>query len=492
MVFSSLEFIFLFLPATYGVLLVLTRCNLARASIIWLTLASIYFYAYWNPVYGLLIVGSIAVNYSAGFLIDPSAQFSRNVRRAFLALIIAANIGLLVYYKYLNLFVDTVNALASTHLFIEKIVLPIGISFFTFQQVAYQVDRYRGSVTDNSFLNYALFVVYFPQLIAGPIVHHKEMLGQFDEGRGFRLSFENLAYGLTYFLIGLAKKTLIADPLAVHANAVFAAAANGLEVTTHDAWIGALAYTGQIYFDFAGYSAMAIGLAAMVGIRLPLNFNSPYKSFSIQEFWRRWHITLSRFLRDYLYVPLGGNRHGEARRLANLMLTMLIGGMWHGAAWTFVVWGGLHGIYLVINRAFDVAMAKIAPTLMRTLPMKAAAWLVTFLAVVFAWVFFRATSFDAAFEMIRSMAGPGGADAVSRITLTPADWMLFIVAGFFAFLAPNAAQFMRYEATNVPTDPARVSPTWRLSPFWLTVIGVIGFLAILATQKNNEFIYFQF
>ncbi|MGE0180715.1 MAG: MBOAT family protein [Parvularculaceae bacterium] len=493
MVFSSLEFIFLFLPAAYGVLYLLVRFKQARASIIWLIAASLLFYGYWKPVYLWLICGSIAANYGLGHLVDPQRALSRGKRRVFLIAAIAFNLALLGYFKYLNLFADTLDALIGSDFHLQKIILPIGISFFTFQQISYQVDRYCGLVSNRSFLNYALFVVYFPQLIAGPIVHHKEMLDQFDEGRNFSMTAGNLSYGLTYFLLGLAKKTLIADPLAIHANAVFAAAEQGVNVSASDAWVGVLAYTGQIYFDFAGYSAMAIGLAAMVGIRLPVNFNSPYKSFSIQEFWRRWHITLSRFLRDYLYIPLGGNRYGEARRLMNLMLTMLIGGMWHGAAWTFVVWGGLHGLYLVINRAFDVAVANRAPALMASAPMRAMSWVLTFLAVMLAWVFFRATSFSSAHEIVAALVGAGDtAAAVSRITLSPEDWALFAIAGFFAFLAPNAAQFMSYNPTNEPISPPRLFPQWRMSGRWLLIVGAVGFFAILATQKNNEFIYFQF
>ncbi|WP_428406966.1 MBOAT family O-acyltransferase [Hyphococcus sp.] len=492
MVFSSFEFIFLFLPVAYGVLLALTHYRASRWAIIWLIGASLFFYGYWAPIYLILIVLSILANFAAGYFLDPERETPKQQRRAYLIAAVAANLLLLGYFKYLVFFADTLRALKVADFDIGPIILPIGISFFTFQQISYQVDRYLGKVGNKSFLNYALFVVYFPQLIAGPIVHHKEMLDQFQEGRGFRLSFDNLSYGTTYFVLGLAKKTLLADPLAVHANAIFAAAERGVALTTADAWTGALAYTGQLYFDFAGYSSMAIGLAAMIGVKLPLNFNSPYKSLSIQEFWRRWHITLSRFLRDYLYIPLGGNRHGEVRRLLNLMLTMLIGGLWHGAAWTFVVWGGLHGAYLVVNRAFDVVAEKFAPGLLSTIPAKAAAWLLTMLSVVVAWVFFRATSFESAFAVLRAMFAAGPEGAASRLTLTAGDWALFLVAGFFAFIAPNAAQIMRYDAPNIKTDSIKRWMTWRPTAMAAVAVGILGFFAILATQKNNEFIYFQF
>lgn len=492
MVFSSFEFIFLFLPLTYAVMLVLTHYKASRAAIVFLIAASLFFYGYWNPYYLVLIAGSIIANFATAHLVDPDRRYSQSVRRVALTTIVMANLLLLGYFKYLVFFVHTARSLNLADFDVGAIILPIGISFFTFQQISYQVDRYQGKVTNNSFLNYALFVVYFPQLIAGPIVHHKEMLDQFDEGRGFRMSFDNISYGSTYFLIGLAKKTLLADPLAVHANAVFAASEKGLEISQVDAWMGALAYTGQIYFDFAGYSAMAIGLGAMIGIRLPLNFNSPYKALSIQDFWRRWHITLSRFLRDYLYIPLGGNRKGEGRRLINLMLTMLIGGLWHGAAWTFVVWGGLHGLYLMINRAFDVWIRQRMPMPSTSLSVRVAAWSLTFLAVVVAWVFFRATSFDSAFLILRSMFTSAGSEADSRLALTAADWALFLTAAFFAFLAPNTAQLMQYDAPNGSPKAVKSWLVWQPSFAYAAVVAIVGFLAILATQKNNEFIYFQF
>lgn len=492
MVFSSLEFIFVFLPIAYAVLALLRKFATPRLSIIWLIAASLVFYGYWNPYYVGLIVASIIVNFAFGYLVDPNRETGHRTRKWYLIAILGLNLALLAYFKYLVFFADTARTLHIANVNVGKIVLPIGISFFTFQQISYQVDRFKGLVANKSFLNYALFVVFFPQLIAGPIVHHKEMLDQFDEGRGISVSPQNLSYGLSYFFIGLAKKTLIADPLAVHANTIFSASEQGVHISSFDAWMGALTYTGQIYFDFAGYSAMAIGLGMMIGIRLPINFNSPYKSLSIQEFWRRWHITLSRFLRDYLYIPLGGNRKGESRRLVNLMLTMLIGGLWHGAAWTFVVWGGLHGLYLVVNRAFDVLAKKWMPAVITWLPFRIFAWALTFLSVVAAWVFFRATSFDSAFTILKAMSPRTGEELTTMLNLGWSDWSLFLVAAFFAFVAPNAAQFMNYDAPNEKVETSSFWPRWKPKIVYALILGLIGFLAILATQKNNEFIYFQF
>ena len=288
-------------------------------------------------------------------------------------------------------------------------MLPLGISFFTFQKIAYLVDAYRGEVRAGGFLSFALFVTFFPQLIAGPIVHHSEVIPQFGQKSTYRPNLDNLSMGIGIFVLGLAKKTVLADSIATYATPVFRAAQAGADPTLFEAWGGALAYTFQLYFDFSGYSDMAIGLALMFNIRLPINFNSPYKATNIIDFWRRWHITLSRFLRDYLYIPLGGNRHGVARRYANLMLTMLLGGLWHGAGWTFIVWGGLHGIFLVINH-FWHALGVGSATTSGARPGSdgSAARTITFLAVMVAWVFFRAEDFDAATRILAGMAGLNG------------------------------------------------------------------------------------
>ena len=320
---------------------------------------------------------------------------------------IAANLGLLGYYKYANFFVDNLNALLGNNLILETIILPLAISFFTFQQIAYLVDAYRGETHEYSFLHYALFVTFFPQLIAGPIVHHHEMLPQFARSTIYRLKAEHLAVGLTIFTLGLFKKVVLADGVAVYATPVFNAAEAGTALTFFEAWGGALAYTFQLYFDFSGYSDMAIGLARMFGIRLPLNFNSPYKATSIIDFWRRWHITLSRFLRDYLYIPLGGSRKGEARRLTNLLITMLLGGLWHGAGWTFVLWGGLHGCYLVVNNIWRKWRASRGH--LHSTPVgRFFAWLLTMLAVIVAWVPFRAEGMGAIQIMLSAMFGLQG------------------------------------------------------------------------------------
>src|SRR6516225_4328018 len=342
MLFSSYTFLFQFLPATILAFLAARRHS-PRAGILVLAGASLFFYGAWKPVYLLLLIASVAMNFSLGLGMEDAQR--RPVIGAFG---VALNLLVLCYFKYTGFILGTISTVSGIPLRFSDIVLPLGISFFTFQQIAYLVDIMRGAKVERDIVSYTLFVCFFPHLIAGPLVHHAEMIPQFKRSRIGR-SGALAARGLAIFAAGLFKKVVIADNLAQFASPAFAHLDAGGSITTSWAWLAILAYTLQIYFDFSGYSDMAIGLALLFGIRLPVNFRSPYKAFSIIEFWRRWHITLSRFLRDYLYIPLGGNRFGVGRRYLNLMLTMLLGGLWHGAGWTFLIWGGLHGLYLVVN-----------------------------------------------------------------------------------------------------------------------------------------------
>ena len=333
MLFNSHIFIFFFLPITLLVFHQIGRRGKHRLAISWLVAASFFFYGWWNPPYLGLILISILFNYVLG------VSLSRIPRKTLLIVGISGNLALLGYFKYANFFTDTLNALTDANIALQQIVLPIAISFFTFQQITYLVDAYRGETQEYNFLHYCLFVTFFPQLIAGPIVHHKEMLPQFAEKSLYKIKADNLAVGVTIFIIGLFKKVILADGIAVYATPMFDAAEWYDSLTFFEAWCGALAYSLQLYCDFSGYSDMAIGIARMFGVKLPINFYCPYKAHNIIEFWRRRHITLSRFLRDYLYFPIGGNRRGVSRRYVNVMITMLLGGLWHGAGWTFVVWG---------------------------------------------------------------------------------------------------------------------------------------------------------
>ena len=401
MLFSSSEFLFGFLPATVLAVMLSGLLVGRGAALFVLLVASFIFYAWWAPPYLVLLLVSITVNYCIGVLLMGRPS------KALLALAVVFNIGLIAYFKYAQFLLDIAGEASGVAWSAGGIVLPLAISFFTFQQIAFQVDAYQGKVSDRNFLNYCLFVAFFPQLIAGPIVHHREVVPQYLRDTVFRPSFSNLWVGLIIFVIGLYKKVVIADGISVYADLVFGAAV--VEPTLFDAWAGTLAYSFQIYFDFSGYSDMAIGMARVFGIKLPLNFHSPYKATNIIEFWQHWHMTLSRFLRDYLYIPLGGNRRGIGRRYVNLMATMLLGGLWHGAAWTFIFWGGLHGAYLVINHGWRSLRRGLGFD-----PGHSTAWGrgvsrgVTFLAVVVAWVFFRSENFDDALSVLGGMAGLNG------------------------------------------------------------------------------------
>lgn len=390
MLFNSYEFIFVFLPITFFVYFYLNGKGLTRTSKVFLVFSSLFFYSWWNIVYLPIILSSMIFNYVIGNRInnDENHRFSKKI---ILTFGIISNIALLGYFKYSNFFIENFNLAFDSNIEFLHLSLPLAISFFTFQQISYLVDSYRQKTKEYNFLNYALFVTFFPQLIAGPIVHHKEMMPQFANTRNKVKNYKNIAMGLFIFSIGLFKKVVIADTFAVWATTGFDTATT---LSFFEAWATSLSYTFQLYFDFSGYTDMAIGAALLFNIKLPINFNSPYKATNIQDFWRRWHITLSRFLREYVYIPLGGNRKGEFRTCNNLMATFIIGGIWHGAGWTFVFWGFLHGIALVIHRIWSKLGFKLWTWL---------AWLITFNFVNIAWVFFRAKEWDDALKVLSGM-----------------------------------------------------------------------------------------
>ena len=420
MLFNSPIFLFAFLPLTFAVFFALARVSeiAARA---WLAAASLFFYAWWNPPYLLLLLFSAGVNYGIGLKLRRE-DVTPDTRKALLAAGIAFNLLLLGYFKYFAFLMSIVTGLPPPHPGEGGILLPLAISFFTFQKIAFLVDTYQGRIKNGSLLNYLLFVSFFPQLIAGPIVHYNEVVPQYRDPRTYRLDADNVAEGLTVFLLGLAKKVVLADSLAPYADAGFGAAASGTEVSLVTAWIATAAYALQLYFDFSGYSDMAIGLARMFNVKLPLNFDAPYQAANIIEFWRRWHMTLSRFLRDYVYIPLGGNRRGPARRYVNVMLTMVIGGLWHGAGWTYVLWGALHGLYLLINHAWRAKVGAIGAGRVGVV----AAHVATLTAVLFAWVLFRATDLTTAGNVYRGLLGFNGAYLPNQVLdLMPALRALF-------------------------------------------------------------------
>ncbi|MBK5551682.1 MBOAT family protein [Pseudomonas sp. TH03] len=403
MIFSSTKFIFLYLPTVFCFYFILNKYRLIAIGKLWLVVASLLFYGYWSVAYLPLLIGSITLNFFIGKLVSPTTQTTHIIlsKQTTLIIGITINLMLLAYFKYANFFIDNLNTVAGTTLHFQQLILPLGISFYTFTQIAFLVDSYRSQAKEYDFINYALFVTFFPHLIAGPILHHKEMMSQFQSRWTLAIRYKNVLMGLFIFSIGLFKKIMIADTFAIWADAGFA---NGAPQDFFSAWTTSLSYTFQLYFDFSGYCDMAIGAALLFNIWLPINFNSPYKSLNIQDFWRRWHMTLSRYLRDYLYVPLGGNRCSRTRLYLNLMITFTLGGLWHGASWMFVIWGVLHGGALVVHRIWSQLGMRL-PTWI--------AWLVTFLFINITWVFFRADSLEDATRILYGMIDIGSINSVS-------------------------------------------------------------------------------
>ena len=480
MLFNSYEFLFHFLPWVALGFFAIGRVSQSAAAG-WLGAASLFFYGWWSPASLPLLVGSIVANYGFGLALARPAAAHR--QRWLLSIAVAANLGLLGFFKYADFFLSNVNAAlalgGAQRVALLDIALPIGISFYTFTQIAFLVDCHRQRVRETSFVHYLLFVSYFPHLIAGPVLHHAQMMPQFTDRRTYRPSLRHIATGITLFAIGLAKKLFIADPNGVHADQFFDhPGAPGFVAAS----AGTLAYALQIYFDFSGYSDMALGLSRLFSIRLPINFDSPYRATSVIDFWRRWHISLSTFLRDYLYVPLGGNRHGASRRHLNLFVTMLLGGLWHGASWTFVGWGALHGAYLLVNHAWR--QSRWAPRFRGRLG-TGLGWALTFVAVSLAWVLFRATSLGDAASIYRGLAGANG-------------WQPQPVSGeAWQWIALGAAvALLPFNSMHIAGIVERGFGTWR--PAFVAAAGAAGgtllalaLLKISSTAKP-QFIYFQF
>ena len=519
MLFNSLPFLVVFLPISLFLFYGLGRSNgwAARFS---LAVLSFLFYAYWDYRFLPLLAGSIVINYYFGMLISGAFTPLAGIKaRHYLFIGIVFNLVLLGFFKYANLLSSTANVWFSMTLDVPHIILPIGISFFTFTQIAFLVDAYQGKVKEYGFWDYALFVSYFPHQIAGPILHHKEMMSQFYTMKQTKWSHELFAVGLSILAFGLVKKILIADPISDIANPVFMTAEGLGHVEFFEAWFGALAYSLQLYFDFSAYCDMAIGISLMFGIRLPVNFNSPYKSKSIVEFWQRWHITLSRFLRDYLYIPLGGNRSGKTRRYFNLIATMALGGIWHGASWTFLFWGLLHGFYLIINHAWRATLGnKIQFTGAMGSAWSAVCWTLTFVAVLIAWVFFRAESFQGATHLLHTMVGANGVALplysskvlgfIPDVTFS-AQWLgsvgnlmsclLLVVALLVCIFTPNVQQIFSeynpaliYKSDLTVDNSANNHIAWRPTILWAVALSVILGIALSRIGNNSQFLYFNF
>ncbi len=510
MFFHSAIFLFSFLPVVLaGFLLMEGRLFLRQA---WLLGASLVFYAVANPVALVLFLPLVGVNFGIGSrLMGPKGA------RWLLVVGVVGNLLVLGYFKYANFFVANLNAVLGAHFFLESVLLPLGLSFLIFMQIAWLVACSRREAVPCRLFEFLLYSSFFPQVVAGPIVYQRESLPQFRRVRTREERDVDLCVGATLFTMGLGKKVLIADTLAPWATQVFWAAGAGRPLSLTAAWIGALAYAFQLYFDFSGYSDMAIGTARVFGVKLPLNFDSPYKAVSISEFWRRWHMTLSRFLRDFVYIPLGGSRCSPARRSFNLFFTMVVGGFWHGAGWTFLFWGALHGGYLVVNHWWSSLCER------RNVP---GSWIfpgwgggiVTFLAVLVAWVFFRAANPGDAMRLLGSMVGGGewhrAADPIFRksspeLLAAVHQWVgsvdIQLVQGIalglvavFVWWLPNSQQVLAAYEPGLVTygksiRPAgRGWPTWKPSFIWLAATVVVFAWCLLNLSGVSSFLYRDF
>lgn len=474
MLFNSYEFLLIFLPLTLvGFHLgAIYRGNRSAGN--FLTIASMVFYAWWNPLMLPVILILMLVNYAfiKSILANP---LNSQIRKVIMIAGIAFNLGIIGYFKYTNFIIGNINALGA-NVSLLNIVMPLGISFFIFQKIALIVDAWRGEIKEIKPEHFFLFVLFFPQLIAGPIVLYHEISPQLKEEGRLKLTALNLGLGLTIFALGLAQKVGLADWMEGFATPVFNAAAKGTILSPAESWVGAICYSLQLYFDFSGYSDMAIGLAKMFGIDLPLNFNSPYKSRNITEFWRRWHITLSRLLRIYLYIPLGGNRCAPIRQFFNLVIVMFLGGLWHGAAWTFVFWGLLHGLYLAINHAWQ----KLKPPSPLPWLTDKIAWGLTLLAITIAWVFFRAENFSAAITIIKGMFMFSSESGFGRKIIPESNsvWQWIGICAVIALFAPNTQEIIKKHF--------QPNLTWGVYTALALSIGILGF------TRPQVFIYFQF
>ncbi len=466
MLFNSYIYIFIFLPLTFFIYFYLNTKRLTEASRVFLVFSSLVFYSWWNILYLPILFSSLLFNYAIGNALSQQIKKSRNTfsKKSILIFGICANMVLLGYFKYADFFIENFNFVFDRNVDLLHLALPLAISFFTFQQIAYLVDSYRKETKEYNFLNYAVFVTFFPQLIAGPIVHHKEMMPQFANTRNKVMNYKNIAMGLSIFTIGLFKKVVIADTFAIWATAGFD---NSITLNFLEAWATSLSYTFQLYFDFSGYTDMAMGAALLFNIKLPINFNSPYKAKNIQDFWRRWHITLSRFLKDYIYIPLGGNRKGNFKTYNNLMITFILGGIWHGAGWTFIFWGFLHGFALVIYKVWSKLGLKVWACI---------AWFITFNFINIAWVFFRAKEWDDAMKVLIGMFGLNGMELTSCCS----DKMVYpmiMLSLLVVVWAKNSNEILLI-----------IKPT----KWYGMTIGLLFAISVLAMTRVSEFLYFNF
>ena len=463
MLFNSYYFIFVFLPISFLIYYLLNNRGLYFYSKVFIAFASLVFYSWWNIAYLPLLLISIMFNFTLG--ISLSKKSKKNYKKkSILFFGIIINLLLLAYFKYMDFFIENFNLISDSNLPLLEITLPLAISFFTFQQISYLVDSYKGYTKEYRFIDYTIFVTFFPQLIAGPIVHHKEMMPQFADEKNKIINFRNISMGLFIFSIGLFKKVIIADSFSSYVS-------NGFDIqeklTFIEAWITSLSYTFQLYYDFSGYTDMAIGLALLFNIKLPINFNSPYKATNIQDFWRRWHMTLSRFLRDYIYIPLGGNKGKDLSTYTNLLITFFLAGIWHGAGWTFVLWGLLHAFAMIIFKVYSKLNIKLHFIF---------AWLITFNFLNITWIFFRAKEFDDAIKVLKGLIGLNGLGLASIMQFK------FIILGLFVTLLITV--FTKNSIEKIETFKADFKT--------LLFASLIFSISIIFLTRVSEFLYFNF
>jgi D-alanyl-lipoteichoic acid acyltransferase DltB (MBOAT superfamily) len=497
MSFNSYSFLLIFLPVTLLVFYLTSQLKGDRWPILWIVGASLVFYGLWDWALTCLLIGSVLINYTLGIFLNKGQVKKENSKKV-LCLGIISNLGVLFFFKYFSIYGNIKPQLFASILE-PSFIVPIALSFFTFQQIIYLVEIWRGNLNETKFLNYFLFVTFFPQLLNGPIVRPNEFFHQLVGKKFLKLQADQIAAGLTIFSCGLFKKVVLADGIARYSDSAFNAVSEGAVLSFTEAWSGTLSFTLQVYFDFSGYSDMAIGLGCLFGILLPINFESPYKASSLIEFWHRWHMTLSRFVRDYIYIPLGGNHRGSLKRAVNIFMIMVIAGTWHGMGSTFIVWGILHGGFLVLNHFWRQMQNLLGYSLgKRNFVYKISGCMITFLTVAVLWVFFRADNLDVAISIIQSLFGfHTSIDSDFNNIKINEDrlWFLLIIVWFFPNMKEIMSKFYESKLFNTKEYNSVVGRRWyhwHPNTLWAALVTILFIMSLLEISNSKQFIYFLF